>query len=249
MVYRVLSEQGGGGPDNGLTDGVGKLLPRHTLRQASGDNLLGYLVSGHATIMGRSLDRRLRRNGSRRWPKPAIDDRAARLSPAAVPNAAPDRRHVWPLWWRRGTLSVSGSVGTRTSTFLTVRRTCSCPHVSTQPGPGSLTEASDITGWRNKYRDVAVQVRQAAIESRQLPFAASCELSKVGICYLSVTDHTANPYISERDTVGPELVAVRTLDCTDDIARSCRGLPRPQQESNKTSLCDRARRKSSVGCR
>jgi hypothetical protein len=101
----------------------------------------------------------------------------------------------------------------------------------------------------NEYRDVAVQVRQAAIESRQLPFAASCELSKVGICYLSVTDHTSDLYIGERDTVGPELVAIRTLDYFDDIARSCRGLPHPHQESNKTSLCDRARRKSCVGCR
>lgn len=100
-----------------------------------------------------------------------------------------------------------------------------------------------------EYRDVAVQVRQTAIECRQLPFAASCELSKVSICYLSVTDHTTDLYIGERDTVGPELVAVRTLDCTDDIPRSCRGLPRPHQESNKTSLCDWARRKSCVGCR
>ena len=113
----------------------------------------------------------------------------------------------------------------------------------------SLTKVPASRGCGNEYRDVAVQVRQAAIESRQLPLAASCELSKVGICYLSVTDHTANPYISERDTVGPELVAVRTLDCADDIPRSCRGLPRPQQESNKTPLCDRARRKLRVGCR
>ena len=37
----------------------------------------------------------------------------------------------------------------------------------------------------NEYRDVAVQVRQTAIESRQLPVAASCELGKVGICHLS----------------------------------------------------------------
>jgi hypothetical protein len=36
--------------------------------------------------------------------------------------------------------------------------------------------------------DVAVQVRQAAIKSRQLSVAASCELSKVGISHLSVTD-------------------------------------------------------------
>jgi hypothetical protein len=42
-----------------------------------------------------------------------------------------------------------------------------------------------------------VQVRKAAIESRQLPLAASCELSKVGICYLPVTDHTTDLYISE----------------------------------------------------
>jgi hypothetical protein len=77
-------------------------------------------------------------------------------------------------------------------------------------------------------------VRQAAIESCQLTFAASCELSKVGICYLSVTDHTTDLYIGERHTVGPELVVVRLLDCADDLARGCRGLPRPQQESNKT---------------
>ena len=96
----------------------------------------------------------------------------------------------------------------------------------------------------NEYR-----VRKAAVESRQLPFAASYELSKMGICHLSVTDHTASRYISERDTVRPELVAVSTLDCSDDISRGCRGLPRPQQESNKAPLCDRARRKSCVGCR
>lgn len=101
----------------------------------------------------------------------------------------------------------------------------------------------------NEYRDIAVQVRQAAIESRQLPFAASCELSKVGICYLSVTDHTTDLYIGERGTVRPELVVVRTLDCADDIPRSCRGLPRPDQETNKTSLRDRARRKSCAGYR
>jgi len=94
-----------------------------------------------------------------------------------------------------------------------------------------------------------VQVRQTAIESRQLPFAASCQLSKVGICHLSVTDHTTDLYIGERDAVGPELVAIRALDRTDDIPRSCRGLPRPDQESNKTALCDRARRKCCVGCR
>ena len=49
----------------------------------------------------------------------------------------------------------------------------------------------------NEYRDIAMQVRKAAIESRQLPLAASCELSKVGICYLPVTDHTTDLYISE----------------------------------------------------
>jgi len=101
----------------------------------------------------------------------------------------------------------------------------------------------------NEHRDIAVQVRQAAIESRQLPFAASCELSKVGICHLSVTDHTTDLYIGERDAVRPELVAVRTLDCADDIPRSCRGLPGPDQETNKTSLRHRARRKPCVGCR
>jgi hypothetical protein len=36
-----------------------------------------------------------------------------------------------------------------------------------------------------------VQVSQAPIESRQLPVAASCELGKVGVGDLSVTDHTS----------------------------------------------------------
>jgi hypothetical protein len=60
----MLSEQGRGGPDGGLADGVGELLPRQAFRQPSGDNLLGYLVSGHGTIIGRSPD--LRQAGSHR---------------------------------------------------------------------------------------------------------------------------------------------------------------------------------------
>jgi len=67
-----------------------------------------------------------------------------------------------------------------------------------------------------------VQVRQATIESRQLAVASSCELSKVGIGHLPVTDHAIKLHISERDTVRPELVAVSTLDCADDILRSHR---------------------------
>jgi len=100
----------------------------------------------------------------------------------------------------------------------------------------------------NQYSDVAVQVRQAAIESRQLAVASSCELSKVGIRHLPVTDHTIKLHISERDTVRPELVALSTLDCADDILRSHRRLAGPQQESNETSLCDWTRRKSCIGC-
>ena len=46
-----------------------------------------------------------------------------------------------------------------------------------------------------------MEVRQAAIETWPLPFAASCELSEVGICHLSVTDHTTDLYIGERDSV------------------------------------------------
>ena len=71
---------------------------------------------------------------------------------------------------------------------------------------GMMFGASGCRG--NEYRNIAVQVRQAAIESRQLPFAASCELCKIGVCYLPVTDHTADLHIGERDTVGPELVLV-----------------------------------------
>lgn len=76
-----------------------------------------------------------------------------------------------------------------------------------------------------------MQVREAAVESRQLPFAASRELGEVRIGYLSVTDDTTDFYFDERDNVGPELVAVRRLDRADDITRGCRGLPRAHQES------------------
>jgi hypothetical protein len=79
-----------------------------------------------------------------------------------------------------------------------------------------------------------VQVRQTAIESRQLPFAASCELSKVGICYLSVTDHATDLYIGERDTVGPELVAVRTLPAGWPLAH------RFDTGGSSVSACSRA---------
>ena len=101
----------------------------------------------------------------------------------------------------------------------------------------------------NQYSDVGVQVRQGAIESRQLAVAASCELGKVGIGHLSMADDTSKLHISERHTVRPELVAFRTLDCADDIARGRCRLPGPQQESNETSLRDRAGRKCGVGCR
>jgi len=73
-----------------------------------------------------------------------------------------------------------------------------------------------------------VQVRQATIESRQLPVASSRELSKVGIRHLPVTDHTAKLQISERDTVRlPELMVVSSLDCADDSLRSHRRLAGP----------------------
>lgn len=68
------------------------------------------------------------------------------------------------------------------------------------------------SGYGDEQRDVAVQVRHAAIESRQLPVAASRELGKEGIGHLSVTNYT--PYFdpSERGSVGSEFVAVRSLD-------------------------------------
>ena len=100
---------------------------------------------------------------------------------------------------------------------------------------------------RNEYRHIAVQLRQAAIKSGQLPLAVSRELREVGIRYLSVADHTADLDVGERDSVRPELVAVRILDCADDFPSSRRGLTRPDQEPNKTPLCDRARRKSCAG--
>ena len=101
----------------------------------------------------------------------------------------------------------------------------------------------------NQYGNVVVQVRQVAIESRQLAVAASCELSTVSIGHLSTADDTSKLHIGERHTVRPEVVTIRTLDCTDDIARSHRQLLGLQQESNKTSLRDWARRKSCIGCR
>jgi hypothetical protein len=48
----MLAEKGRGGPDDGLADGVGKLLPGQAFSQPGGDDLLGYLVSGHAPIIG-----------------------------------------------------------------------------------------------------------------------------------------------------------------------------------------------------
>src|ERR1700733_13224040 len=92
-------------------------------------------------------------------------------------------------------------------------------------------------------------MRQATVESRQSFTSVSCELSEVGICYLSMTDHATDLYIGERDAVGPKLVAVRILDCAHHISRSCCGLARAHQESNQASLRDRARRKSRVECR
>jgi hypothetical protein len=61
-----------------------------------------------------------------------------------------------------------------------------------------------------------VQVRQAAIESRQLAVAASCKLPKVRIGHLSMTDDASKLHIGERHTVRTELVAIRTVDCADD---------------------------------
>ena len=49
----------------------------------------------------------------------------------------------------------------------------------------------------NEHGDVAVQVRETTIECRQLAFAAARELSKVGIRYLSMTDHTFDVHIGE----------------------------------------------------
>ena len=49
------------GRDSGPPCTVGELLPCQALRQTSGDNLLGYLVSSHAIIIGRSLALRLPR--------------------------------------------------------------------------------------------------------------------------------------------------------------------------------------------
>ena len=125
--------------------------------------------------------------------------------------------------------------------------TCRCRLRGQVPVNARVPAASGCR--RNEYRDIAVQVRQAAIESGQLPFAASCELSEVGIRHLSVTDHTTDLDVGERDTVRPELVTVRTFDRADDIPSDCRGLPRPDQETNKTPLRDRARCKCSTGYR
>ena len=116
-------------------------------------------------------------------------------------------------------------------------------------GYGSGCRPRRLSRRGNEYSDIAVQVRQPTIESRQLPFAASGELGKVSICHLPVPDHTLDLDLGERDTVGPELVVASALDCPDDISCIRRGLPHPHQESNKTSLCDRARRKLCAGCR
>jgi hypothetical protein len=49
------------GEESGPTYRVGELLQRQALRQTGADNLLGDLVSGHATIFGRSRAVRLPR--------------------------------------------------------------------------------------------------------------------------------------------------------------------------------------------
>jgi hypothetical protein len=54
----VLSEQGRGGPDNGLADGVGKLLPGQAPGEAGREDLLGDLISSHAPIIVRRAPRR-----------------------------------------------------------------------------------------------------------------------------------------------------------------------------------------------
>jgi hypothetical protein len=94
-----------------------------------------------------------------------------------------------------------------------------------------------------------MEMRQAAVESRQLSFATSSELSKISIGDLPMTDYAGDLYIDERNTVRPELVTFRTLERADDIERNCRRLPSPDQESNQTPLRDRARRKFRTGCR
>jgi hypothetical protein len=72
---------------------------------------------------------------------------------------------------------------------------------------------------------------------------------QVSIGHLSTADDASKVHIGERHTARPEVAAIRTVDCTDDIARSHRRLLGLQQESNKTSLRDWARRKSCIGCR
>jgi hypothetical protein len=99
---------------------------------------------------------------------------------------------------------------------------------------------------RNKYRHVAVQLGQSAVQRRQLTVVVPGELSKVGIGHLPVANHAAHLHISERHTVGPELVAVRALDCADHIARGSRYKPRPQQETNNAALSERARRERRI---
>lgn len=68
-------------------------------------------------------------------------------------------------------------------------------------------------------------MRQAAVESRQSPFTVTRQLRKLGVCHLPMPDHTADFYIDERHTVGPELVAARPLDRADDTEHGCCGLP------------------------
>jgi len=87
-----------------------------------------------------------------------------------------------------------------------------------------------------------VQVCKAAIESCQLPAAASRELCQVGVGNLPVTHHTLELDLGESDTVGPELVAACALQRADGVPRSGDGLAGPKEESDKTSLCDWARR-------
>jgi hypothetical protein len=62
-----------------------------------------------------------------------------------------------------------------------------------------------------------MQVRQAAIQGRQLSVAASGQLGKVGVGHLSVPDDAAKFDISESHGIGTEFVASRPLDATHYI--------------------------------
>jgi len=61
--YGVLPKEGGGGPDDGLADGVGELLPGQAFSEAGGDDLPGDLVTGHAAIIGAPATLRLPKCG------------------------------------------------------------------------------------------------------------------------------------------------------------------------------------------